>query len=718
MFSAGLAQTEPGAESTETEKPQIAIVLSGGGSRGLAHIGVLKWLEENRIPVDLVVGTSMGGIVGGAYSAGLSPSQLESLAKNTDWGKAIAFGAQLRNSGILSKEADRDLTSLIEFGIDGLNLPRGTATGFALDQLADLIGFAFPSDMDFDRLPTRFRTVAADLVRSEEAVLSRGNLADALRATASIPGILPPVKMGDQVLVDGGIFNNLPTDVARNLGSRFVLAVDVGPDGSANASDLENYPGVLSQLLNAVTAANVRRNLKLADLVISPSVGDIDWLNFDNVDELIQRGYAAAEARGQFLRTLSVSQEEYDRWLQERRSRIPAADWLIDFIEAEGVPSDAAILRALRRLIGERAASSTIFQIIEDIVAEGGWESVRVSRIIREGGEGLLIRFIPIAAYRPVVRPQLRIEGTTEQIPNATFALRLRAQNLGIERSQAQLDLAIGLENLAAVRYQIPFADSSFYAGINGFHSIGYRNEFIGDRQFSMYRTTRSGGGGFLGVTTSRFARLELGYQAYRVDFARYSGPAILPPQRGTVSELAARFEYNDTNSSSIPTKGSRVVLSATRVFEAPGSFGAFTQLQGQAQHHFPVGRSNSFFLRVAGGGVDDNANPELFDFSLGGPLNLSAWQANQLRGQNFLLGQAGYLHTLAELPPILGTRLYSFWILETGSAYDRLSSARFYSSISGGFALQTPLGPFILGGAYGSRGFGNVYFLFGRPFR
>jgi outer membrane translocation and assembly module TamA len=159
-------------------------------------------------------------------------------------------------------------------------------------------------------------------------------------------------------------------------------------------------------------------------------------------------------------------------------------------------------------------------------------------------------------------------------------------------------------------------------------------------------------------------------------------------------------------------------VLSATRVLEAPGSFGAFTQLQGQAQHHFPVGRSDSFFLRVASGGVDDNANHELFDFSLGGPLNLSAWQANQLRGRNFLLGQAGYLHTIAELPPVLGTRLYSFWILETGSAYNRLSSARFYSSISGGLALQTPLGPFILGGAYGSRGFGNVYFLFGRPFR
>jgi NTE family protein len=285
----------------EAERPKLALVLSGGGARGVAHVGVLKVLEELHVVPDMVVGTSMGAVVGGLYAAGWRPDQIEELVRTVDWEGVFTDAVPRRDKSFRRKQDDRPVLIQGRLAFDGLKpaLPSGVIRGQKLEILLHTLELLSVQTTDFDDLPIPYRAVAADLTTGEAVALSSGSLATAIRASMSIPGAFPPVKMDNLNLVDGGVAANLPIGIARDLGADEIIAVDISSPLIAEGENFETFASIVRHLNGLLTAGNVARDLELLgpnDLLIRPDLGDITFISFDRVEEAETIGEQAARA--------------------------------------------------------------------------------------------------------------------------------------------------------------------------------------------------------------------------------------------------------------------------------------------------------------------------------------------------------------------------------------------------------------------------------------
>ncbi len=299
-------------------------MLSGGGARGVAHIGVLKVLEELRVPVDCIVGTSMGSIIGGGYAYGKSPAEMERLIREAKWDDVLLDQPQRPDRSVRSKELDRSLIGGAEFGIRGLEveLPAGAIIGQQLEIF--LQGLAGPNEKfpTFDNLPIPFRAIATNIEDGSMVVLDHGSLPQCLRASMSVPGVFAPAEIDGQLLVDGGLTRNLGVDVARQLGAQKVIAVNLGT-GLMKRDQIRSFLSVGSQMVNILTEQNVRKSLNELtdqDVLILPELGDFSSADFVNSAKTIEIGERAAWAVADRLRTLSVSEAEFSGYTAKLRS--------------------------------------------------------------------------------------------------------------------------------------------------------------------------------------------------------------------------------------------------------------------------------------------------------------------------------------------------------------------------------------------------------------
>ena len=221
--------TRVGAQAPpDPPRPRIGVAFGGGSARGLAHVGVLRWFEEHHIPIDVAAGTSMGGLIGGAFASGMSSAEVAAVLERTDWDEMFGF-SPFRYKNVRRKEDARAYPSRLELGRkNGLSLPLALNNGQQVDFLLARIAAAYGTLATFDDLPTPFRAVAVDLVRAQEVVLDHGSLADAMRATMSLPLIFPPMEIDGQVLIDGGTMNNVAADVVKAMGVDRLNAINVG----------------------------------------------------------------------------------------------------------------------------------------------------------------------------------------------------------------------------------------------------------------------------------------------------------------------------------------------------------------------------------------------------------------------------------------------------------------------------------------------------------
>src|SRR5262245_16112951 len=307
-----------GQEAGTRQRAKIGLALSGGGARGFAHIGVLQWFEEHRIPVDYIAGTSMGGLVGGMYAAGMSPEDMRKVVGKLDWDAILRGSPSFQQLSYRRKEDRLYIPGPITLGLRrGVNLPAGINAGMEIGLVFDQLTLPYDNVESFDNLPIPFRCVATDLVAAEEVILKDGSLARALRATMSIPGMFTPVEIDGKILADGGILNNLPTDVVKQMGADFVIAVDIGtPLGDKES--LSSLFGVLKQTSGVATAVNTRRNLQLADLIISPELAKHTMLDFKANAEIADLGYKGAEEQALLLQKFSLSESEWQQYLAVR----------------------------------------------------------------------------------------------------------------------------------------------------------------------------------------------------------------------------------------------------------------------------------------------------------------------------------------------------------------------------------------------------------------
>lgn len=296
----------------EVSRPRIGLVLSGGGARGFAHIGVLKVLDSLKIPIDYIAGTSMGAVVGGLYAIGYSPEQLDSLARNIEWPVIFSDKPTRSRQTYLEKWDGGRFQLTLKIRKRSIQEPTGLIYGQKISLLLNRLTAPLYENADFDSLPLPFRCVAADLITGNEIVLRRGSLAKALRASMAVPSIFTPIEWGDSLLVDGGVLNNMPVDVVKDMGADFIIAVNVGTP-LRSRDELTGAISILLQSFSLAGSQKEQRNLKSADLVLEPALDNFAVSDFSKrkVISLINLGKEEAFRHIETLTALTKTLPSY-----------------------------------------------------------------------------------------------------------------------------------------------------------------------------------------------------------------------------------------------------------------------------------------------------------------------------------------------------------------------------------------------------------------------
>src|SRR2546430_2224305 len=324
ISNAQSAADQPGAAQLSAHRPRVGLVLSGGGARGAAHIGVLKILEQMRVPIDAIAGTSMGAVVGGLYASGLSARDIEKIMTSINWQDAFRDRPPREDLTLRRKQEDESFLVKFPLGVRAghILLPKGLVQGQGLTQMLRRLTLPVARMSDFDRLPTPFRAVATDLESGDAVVMGSGDLTSAMRASLSAPGVFAPVEREGRLLVDGGIADNIPVDIARAMGVDVVIVVDVGFP-LLPRRQLSSAPVISSQMLAILIRRNAQAQLATLtpqDILIQPALGDASSFDFGIVARVIAMGEAAARGKAGQLAALSVNEQDMQRYVQRRES--------------------------------------------------------------------------------------------------------------------------------------------------------------------------------------------------------------------------------------------------------------------------------------------------------------------------------------------------------------------------------------------------------------
>ena len=306
LLTANVMAQQP--NSSQASRPKVGVVLGGGGAKGASHIGVLKYIEELGIPVDYVAGTSMGSIIGGLYALGYDPDEMTELISNIPWNEYIGNKIDRKTMSEESRRRNSTLLLTVPFNLNSLknhnpnatllsSLPSAYVNNSALINLFNGLCIGYQEAMDFNNMPIPFACVATDLITGEEVVLREGVIPQAMRASMAIPGVFSPVIIGNHVLVDGGLVNNFPADVLREMGADIVIGIEVTSEKTFTAEMLQSLPQVMARLLTNVTNAKRKENRELCDIHIVPDISGYGMLSFtpDAIETLVGRGYTKAQ---------------------------------------------------------------------------------------------------------------------------------------------------------------------------------------------------------------------------------------------------------------------------------------------------------------------------------------------------------------------------------------------------------------------------------------
>ncbi len=729
--AAALADRAESAEPVDTAqtRPVIGLVLSGGGARGLAHVGVIRWFEEHRIPIDLIAGTSMGGLVGGMYATGADSAQMEELIDSIDWETVLKGDTPYAQKAYRRKEDARHAPSTLEIGLrDGVKLPLGLDAGHQVGLVLDRIAFPYSGLDSFDQLPTPFACVAVDLESGDEVVFRDGRFAEALRSTMSFPGWFAPVRSGDRVLVDGGALNNLPTDVMIEMGADIIVAVDLGMQ-SSEEEPIDNVLGVLNRTLSVMMRHNTDRNAELADMLITPDVSGYGFTDFADVDELVGIGYSSAAELDEQISEYALGEEEWDAFLQERADRRRVFEATPEFIEVEGATETdgPAVEVTLADHLGVELDPNSLDFDLTNITGWGRYNVVGYEGIEREDAEGLEIDMHETTHGPPFLRPILNLRGSEFGDVQLTFGGRLTFFDLAGSNSEWRIDATYGQQTQVSTELFVRLGHKGFFVAPRGWlgqeRVFGYDDgEAVGE-----YQVSRTGGGGDVGYLFGPRSQLRLGVD---IEFQKTNlkvGDPRLPKIEGMVGTVVGQWSFDGANSPIIMTRGVRANIAARWTFDTPDLVGEWAQPLPITEEPFYQARldlsgarhlgGRFFLLATASGGTSFEASATwLQQFELGGPMKLGALRPAELRGSHFYLGQAGVLWALAELEntSLLG-KFYLTAMYEIGDAFESKSDP--FQDVTFGIAGETLFGGVFVGGAVGEDGRGGFFFAVGRIF-
>ncbi len=707
---AGYSRPHPG-------RPRIGLALGGGGARGLAHIGVIQWMEEHHIPIDYIAGTSIGGLVGGAYAAGYSSEELARMIQQIDWSLVLRGSPRYSDLSFRRKQDQRAYPTGFEFGLrKGFRLPAALNPGHEVGLIFDHIALPYSEIGSFDELPTPFRCVAADLLTGRKIVLKDGSLGGALRATMAIPGVFVAVKRDDMMLVDGGIVDNLPVDVLKQMGADIIIAVDVGAP-PPKAEDMESLLGVMDRALDIMIRANVDRNIRLAQVVLKPDVGGIGTLEFQNVGKIIEQGYQVAAGNAAELRRWTVNDTQWEKFIESRAAKRKTGKPSPGFIAVSGEsPVDTQhVKRQLSGQTGKPLDEDKLATQLTEITGWGPYDAASYAETSRQGKEGLAVRLRRKSYGPPFLKPVFKINAG--QSGNMDFEVAARATFYDVWNGNNELraDLSLGRLNLIGMELYQYLGDTGWFVAPRAHAS--YETQFLyqdADR-IADYGVADMALGVDAGYNFGRSSELRAGYQwGYQKANIR-SGDPTLPSISGQAAALAGSWKFDRLNSAMVATDGIALTATASWQIDAPGASSRFTQTTASLLAAHPLSNKWATQLRLAGGStLGGNAAP-IQQFTLGGPTRIGALGLGERRGNYFVYTSAGVLRLLKENAGGVVEKMYAGVWYEGGDAFN--SRLHYFHSGSVGIVSETKLGIFFIGGSFGESGRAKFYLSLGKFF-
>ncbi|WP_223787433.1 patatin-like phospholipase family protein [Marinicella meishanensis] len=454
------------------ERPKVGLALSGGGARGMAHVGVLKALEEKNIPIDYIAGTSMGSIVGGLYATGMSPEDLEWAIRSVDWDDALNPSAKRQLKDYRQKQEEKDYFADLEIGISREGAKSGT--GLVGDhkvmlELQRLVG-SF-NEQDFDQFPIPFRAVTTDLNEGEPYVIDHGDLAMAMRASMAVPLVFGPVKHHDRMLVDGGMLNNLPVDVVKAMGADIVIAVNISSP-LARVDEQSSVLAVTYQSIDVALVQNTKASLKLADIVIQPPLEGIDASMFDRAADMINDGYLTTYQKSVELAPLSLSPKAYVTHLESRNflpREIPSRIRFVEFTGNKRTSTERLMSHAAR-LIGQEFKAQLVQEFVDQTVAEEEDIQVMTYHVDEnaESGRGIVFKVQEKRWGPDYLKFGLKVQDDFDSNTRISLLVRHHRYNINRKGGRWVNDLSIGsVLAWQSELYQPLDFDNRFFATAN-----------------------------------------------------------------------------------------------------------------------------------------------------------------------------------------------------------------------------------------------------------
>jgi len=708
------------------QRPRVALVLSGGGARGFAHVGVLQVLERLRVPVDCVVGTSMGALVGGAYAAGVRPDHMQEVLQSTD--VAALFVDSPPRSQIPQRIKRDDYRPLFEitFGFNRgrMQLPAGASAGYKFELfLRELVGpGASVSDLNFDELPIPYRAVATDLESGDIKVFDGGDLPKIMRASMSLPAILAPIEIGGQYYVDGGLVRNLPVDIARPFCGDIIIAVNLGTP-LKSIEDLGSVIGVAGQSMNLLTEQNVQRSISElgdTDILITPELEGFSSTDFDAPEQIIARGLEAAQGASQALSGLSLDEQAYARWLVDRaRQRLPEPEITQIEIAASDRFGTDAVEGDLEVAPGADFSRDELHRDLARIYGRGDFSYLGYSVLSEEDGAKVLIN----AEAKPWGPGYLKFGLDTrtdfDSPTQANLAASYRRTWVNSLGAEWRVDGQIGYNSLLSTEFLQPLQirDGAFvapYVDAQRTFMQFYREEL----RLGQLRVNSVGGGLDFGLTGTE-GELRLGPYVDSIrtqpDFGVVT--PLLPEEDVTQIGLKLSGVADYLDSVSFSRSGWFAAFYIHGADENWGSDDEFTRAQIVVKGVKSFGK-NTFAVRGEWG-EELSGTLEVYDqFVLGGPQRLSGLFLDQLTGPRYNLATITYYRRFGDMPTQLGRGTYAGLSAEAGRIDDPLMKDPWDWSSSGSvfWGADTILGTLFIGYGYSSLGQGNTYLTIGHP--
>ena len=726
------AQGEPGAPSAappavaasapDTPRPRVALVLSGGGARGFAHVGVLRVLEELRVPVDIVVGASMGAVVGGAYASGRSVAELEAFVRSTDWRVVVSDRVDRQVLNLRRKEDDLQVPSRIELGLgpEGLRGPPAAAHNAAVE---DALARLLPPEArtaPVSSLPVRFRAAATDLLTGQLVELDDTPLLPSLRASMAVPGVFQPVRLDDRLVVDGGLVRNLPVDLARALGAEVIIAVNVGTPLSGEES-LGTAFGVAQQMLNILTEQNVQRSLAeltAADVLIAPDLSGVGFLDFGASERAMQAGVRAARAVAGRLQALALPPPEYavHRVARTRPRADPDMPRVVARLAVTG--TRVADPRVLESESGLRVGQAVTLADVERAAdrLRGRSEFDRVEAQVRDTVIGREVALVATESEWARSRLRVGLEFSSDFRDDHRFQVSgLHVLSwLNDWGGELRSIGRVGSERSLSTEWWQPLSPGSpWFASA----SLGYltqtENLYVGGERFGRASLAATNLGFSLGRRFDRRADIRLGLER-NVGKGRLLLPRVeddTAPFRETNAFI--RVRYDTLENLAFPTEGGLLEVQWQRGRAAVEGVPSLSQSQAIAMRAFRLGEWGGHLYGEWSRSAD-GFSPR----ALGGFLRLSGASRDSISGGTLLFGRAVAARRIGQTPAGLGGAIRAGLSVELGNGFAQDEAIRWSALRLAGSAfvsVDTRFGPAYLAlGA--SRGSSTVYVFLG-PF-